>query len=58
MNKDQVNWFEPNADASKDFAERARTCIDEAHIQIAEATKCNDEVQPSDGVSNASLSSH
>ena len=39
MNKDQANWFESKADAFMDFAERAKTWMDEAHLRIVEATK-------------------
>lgn len=57
MNRDQVSWFEPKADTFKDFAERAKAWIEEASVRVAEAAKCNEEVQPSDSVSNASVPS-
>lgn len=56
LTKDQENWFEPKADSFKAFAETASAWIDKMAMRAVEAEKCNEDVDPSDSISNASVS--
>ncbi|KAL4009499.1 hypothetical protein ACER0C_003351 [Sarotherodon galilaeus] len=56
LTKDQEKWFEPKADSFKAFAETASAWIDKMAMRAVEAEKCNEDVDPSDSISNASVS--
>ncbi|XP_025763461.1 uncharacterized protein LOC112847046 isoform X2 [Oreochromis niloticus] len=56
LTKDQEKWFEPKADSFKAFAETASAWIDKMAMRAVEAEKCNEDVNPSDSISNASVS--
>ncbi|KAL6483847.1 hypothetical protein MHYP_G00087190 [Metynnis hypsauchen] len=57
MNEDQDKWFEPRANTFMDFLERAKAWMKEVHLRMAESEKHNEEVEPSDSVSAASVTS-
>ncbi|KAL3987991.1 21S rRNA GM methyltransferase [Sarotherodon galilaeus] len=56
LTKDQEKWFEPKADSFKAFAETASAWIDKMAMRAVEAEKCNEDLDPSDSISNASVS--
>lgn len=56
LTKDQEKWFEPKSDSFTAFAETASAWIDKMAMRAVEAEKCNEDVDPSDSISNASVS--